>query len=110
MFSALEEYKDCNIGARPASALATRKGNSYSTIEDILNKASINDLATGGIVSSDIESLEAYSGTVEEYVKTYANYRNAVKNGPPTDGNAASSVLATFALQSVAILTFVFLS
>ena len=85
--SALSEYKSCNIGTRPASALATRRGNSddaIKTIENILNKANITDLVAGGIVDSGTDSLEAYSETVEKYVETYANYRNALVQNPNT--------------------------
>ncbi|XP_028392235.1 serotransferrin-like [Dendronephthya gigantea] len=107
----LDKYKDCNIGTRPASALVTGKGNSVGTINairSILQNANTTDLINGGIVDSKTEDLVDYSGTVEKYVEPYAKYKNALVMNVPD--SAASSILATFALQFVAILAFAFQS
>ena len=80
-------------------------------MQDMLKNANLTELEKYGMVSSNIDKLELYSGTVEEYVKPYSDYYNAL-SGPSGDsdpGGAASSNLVSFALQVIAIFAFLFL-
>ena len=72
--------------------------------QNILENANLTKLENGGIVSKDIEKLEKYSESVEDYVGDYGKYFKALS------GNSAPSTFVSFAaLQAIAIFTFVFL-
>ena len=103
---------------KPAYAFVTSKDTSDAMVkkmQDMLKNADLTELGKYGMVSSNIDTLEKYSGTVEEYVKPYGDYYNALSGKgipptvPPTVPSAASSNLVLFALQVIAIFAFVFL-
>ncbi len=96
---------------RPAYALVTSKDTSDAMVkkmQDMLKDATLTELEKYGMVSSNIDKLVLYSGTVEKYVKPYADYYNAL-SGKGIPVSAAPSNLVSFALQVVAIFAFVFL-
>ena len=107
---------------RPAYAFVTSKDTSDAMVvkmQDMLKNANLTELEKYGMVSSNIDKLEEYSGTVEEYVKPYSDYYNALADKgisptvpttvPTTVPSAAPSNLVSFALQVIAIFAFVFL-
>ena len=79
---ALNQYKTCNLGTRPAYAIVTGKSTSSDRImhiQSMLEGADFSKLKTAGIVSDKAESLAKYSNTsVKEYVGSYGNYYNGL--------------------------------
>ncbi len=49
-------------------------------MQDMLKNADLAELGKYGMVSPNIDKLEKYSGTVEEYVKPYGDYYNALSD------------------------------
>ena len=79
---ALDEYKDCHIASRPASALVTGEGTSAGMIKKYQNMfkgANIEDLRNARMVSGSTESLEEYNDTIYKYVEPYAHYYKAAQ-------------------------------
>ena len=84
--------------------------------QNMLENANLTKLENGGIVSKDIEKLEKYSESVDDYVGDYGKYFNALigpgkpnSTNTPSTTNSATSSFVSFALQAVAILAFVIL-
>ena len=73
-------------------------------IQDILRKANLTALQTGGIFGSYVEKLVAYKeDTAKKYVGSYGNHYNALTDGPTC---AAASTFVSFTLLFIAIFAF----
>ena len=114
----LDDFKTCNIDARPAAAFVTSKDTSDATIkqyQDLLKAAGVAKLKKGGFVSSDCEALKDYTGTAKKYVGDYGVYYNAL-SGPGGNGTndkdtgAASYIVVSLALHFAAIFALLLLT
>ena len=104
----MNEYRDCNIDKRPASAFVTKADASQATvkkIKDTLMAANLADLKTGGIVSDSVENLVPYEDTARKYVGSYGDHYNALGKDKDCSG-AASSLFVSFSLLIFAIFAF----
>ena len=74
-------------------------------IQYTLMAANLNDLKTGGIVSSSVDNLVPREDTAKKYVGSYGDHYNALTQDDPKC-DAASTVLASFTLLIIAIFAF----
>lgn len=117
---AWDDYMNCYIGKRPASAFVTKNNASAATvkkIQDTLKAAGIKDLKTGGIVNSFVENLVPYDNTAITYVGDYGDYYKALGGDKDCSGGGsgggsgkcsgtASSLFVSFTLLITAIFAF----
>lgn len=73
----MDEYKDCNIGKRPSSAIVTGKNSSaelINKIQKLLERANLTKLQDAGIASKNAMLKKFKSRSVKDYVGDYAYF------------------------------------
>ena len=109
----MDEYKDCNIGKRPSSAIVTGKNSSaelINKIQKLLEGANLTKLQDAGIASEKAVLKKFKSRSVKEYVGVYANFINAL-NPPstrPLKPTASATSIFLFHLPVATIFAFIF--